>query len=1225
MRLRLLAAALVVAARAPGALAAQQPVPAQPARPDTLVGRVTTDSAAAVDSAEVIVTRGPDRAVFRTRTGADGRWRIVVDSGTGDYLVYVTAPGRVAQRQRVTRTAREQRFTVDVALAPVPVQQLARVEVRATKRKAPDRPDGMEPARGNAEVQRDGVNGAFSPVQAGDIAALAQTIPGVIAGPGGLSALGLPGDQTLVTLNGMGFGGGEVPRGMRTSMRVATTAWDVARGGFSGAQVDMQLSPAWIFSDHSTSVAVDAPFLQATDAIGRALGARYGRLDASLAMSGALGWRDKLSYTLGATVRRSTDESPSIATATDAALGAAGVARDTVTRFLGELARLGIPVGDAQGTTRTDVIVAGRLDRLGTDPKTFDPLPRQMGVLGYLKVAGAEGVALSPSATPATSATSRDVTGALQFEHSLRTQTWLHESTVSLSVNDARTAPALALPFGSVRTAGSEAQAGGIAVLGFGGNDRLASDRTLLTVEAQHTSQVFASANERHRLKLFGQLRADASTQRALPGGLGAYSYNSIDDLVAGRPAAFSRTLVLPPREGQAWNAAVGIGSIYRRDARFSLTYGARIEGGGFLSRPDANPALAQSLGVRTDVAPAEIAVLPRLGVRWVYSRRSDNTGGYSMNPLGTRVENVVGVLRGGVGLFRNYLTPDQVAGAVAATGLPGSTLRLDCVGDAIPFADWDAFAASSASIPSRCAGAQLPLVQPAAAVRALDPSWRAPRSWRANLGWTTRIGARTDVTLEAIASLNLHQPTVRDANFAARQEAVLASEGGRPLFVAPSLVVPGTGAISPLASRTDAAFGPVLVAASQGRSVSTQARLVIDPDLPGRWQLRGAYVLGRTRERFNGFDRNTAGDPRAFEWAAGDLDVRHQFQLQGGTYVKRLSLTAFLDVTSGRPFTPLVSGDINGDGNGFNDRAFVGTNLTAAADPATVEALRALIVGAPRHARECLSLAAASIAPRNACRGPWEARMNLQVGLSIPRRGEFAENMQLSLFIENPLGGLDRLLHGNDIRGWGARAAPDPVLLAVRGWDARAERFLYDVNPRFGTTDPRLTTIRAPFRVTLNLSIPFGPTFPEQQLARALRPGRGNVPGPRPDSATLHTRYARNVANPIRAVLEERDSLLLTAEQVQALEPLAREFMQQADSMWAGLAREFARYGDRYDAREALRRQEQVIDAVWELARVQSAKLTQLLTPVQHKLLPWPAGWLRTTKPGFKVRIFAG
>ena len=413
-----------------------------------------------------------------------------------------------------------------------------------------------------------------------------------------------------------------------------------------------------------------------------------------------------------------------------------------------------------------------------------------------------------------------------------------------------------------------------------------------------------------------------------------------------------------------------------------------------------------------------------------------------------------------------------------------------------------------------------------------------------------------------------------------------------------------------------------MIVAGSQGRSVSTQARLVIDPDLLRRWQARGAYVLGRMRERLTGFDRNTGGDPRAFEWAAGDLDVRHQVQLQGGTYYKRFSVTTFLDITSGRPFTPIVAGDVNGDGNGFNDRAFVGSGT---GDPATAAALRALAAAAPSHARECLDAFAGRVAARNGCRGPWEARMNLQLGLSIPRRGVFSQDYQLSLFIENPLGGLDRLLHGNDIRGWGSRAAPDPVLLAVRGWDAQTSRFLYDVNPRFGATDPRFSTIRAPFRVTLNMSIPFGPTMPEQQLSRALRPGRNGIPGPRPDSASLHKRYARNVNNPIRSVLMERDSLLLTAEQVAALEPLEREFQQYADSLWGALAGEFARYGDRYDSKAALERQEAVIDAAWERARLVSIKLTDILTPVQLKLLPWPAGYLRTAKPGVKIRIFTG
>lgn len=1221
MRLLRIAATLLVAAIAPGALVAQQPTPA---RPDTLVGRVTADSAGALDSAEVIVTRGPDRAVFRTRTGSDGRWRIVVDSGTGDYLVYVSAPGRVAQRQRITRRADERRFTIDVTLASVPVQQLARVEVRANKRAAPSR--GAEPVRGGIDREWEGVNGTVSPTARGDATALAGTMPGMQVGPGGISALGLPGQQTLVTLNGLGGGITDIPRALagnfaaNTGMRVATSTYDVARGGFSGAQVDVSLGAAGIFGQKVATVALDAPWLQATDAIGSALGQRFGRFDGSVSASGELGRRDRLSYNAALSVRRQGDATPSIATAPDDALAGTGVPRDTARRFIADLARLGLPIGTLDGTIRNDAVLIGRIDRLGYDPATFAPRPRTVGVLGYLKLADANGVGLSTTATPSAAATSRDVTAAVQAEHSLRTATWLHDTRLGVTLADGRTTPALLAPSGSVRTTAATASSGGIAVLGFGGNDALASDRRALTLDAQHESQTFTSGSSRHRVKFFGQARIDATTQAATPGAFGSYFYNSLADLEAGRPASFSRVLALPAREGSAWNAAVGIGSVYRRSPLFSMQYGARIEAGGFLARPDANPALGQALGVRTDVAPAEVAVLPRLGLRWVYGRKPQDGGGTSFSPVGNYSTEVRGVLRGGVGLFRNFVGTDPLAQAVAATGLPGSTLRLDCVGDAIPTPDWDAFVTSPGAIPTRCAGAQLPLVQPALAVRALDGDWRSPRSWRANLGWTTRL-LKTDVTLEGIASLNLSQPSVRDANFAGRAGDALASEGDRPLFVPIAQVVPGTGAISPQASRVDPTWSRVTVLGARGRSTSTQLRLQLTPDLPGNAFVRGNYVVGRVRERLNGFDRNTAGDPRLFEWAAGDLDVRHQVQLQGGWAKKGWSISGFLDVTSGRPFTPLVSGDVNGDGLAFNDRAFV---PASAGDPAVGAAIAALAASASPRVRDCLTGAAGTIVARNACRGPWQARMNLQLGVPLPQLRSF-QYAQLQLFIENPLAGVDRLLHGNDLRGWGLAPEPDPVLLAVRGFDPATRRFAYDVNPRFGATDPRLSTFRAPFRVTINVNVAFGASLSQQQLDRALRPGRKGLPGPRPDSATLVARYRRNVPDPIAAVLEERDSLLLTPVQVTRIEALAREYVAGADSLWGSLAGEFARYGDDYDVKGAFTRQEAVIDKVWAHAAACAAKLSDILTPVQIKLLPNPADWLRTAKPPIKVRYFTG
>src|SRR5438067_6579672 len=178
---------------------AQQPVVR---RPETLRGRVTTDSGAPIPGAVINVTMGPDRVVKTDTARADGRWSLTFPDGTGDYLVHVAAPNRIAFRKRVTRDSAgrtsdtDSVFTVDAALksSVQPVQQLAAVRVQARKPK-PERRGGFEFGAGTGEAEHDveGVTGAVAPDQAGDLVAMAATTPGILAGPNGISALGLAG------------------------------------------------------------------------------------------------------------------------------------------------------------------------------------------------------------------------------------------------------------------------------------------------------------------------------------------------------------------------------------------------------------------------------------------------------------------------------------------------------------------------------------------------------------------------------------------------------------------------------------------------------------------------------------------------------------------------------------------------------------------------------------------------------------------------------------------------------------------------------------------------------------------------------------------------------------------------------------------------------------------------------------------------------------------------
>ena len=122
---------------APATPSAAAPVP-QPRPAERLRGRVATDSGRPLTGAQVYVTRGPDRLVEQATTGADGRWEVRFAPGTGDYLVYVAAPGRQPLRRRITRgapgfpavDAPDSVYVVDAALAPVEVPTLGAREVR---------------------------------------------------------------------------------------------------------------------------------------------------------------------------------------------------------------------------------------------------------------------------------------------------------------------------------------------------------------------------------------------------------------------------------------------------------------------------------------------------------------------------------------------------------------------------------------------------------------------------------------------------------------------------------------------------------------------------------------------------------------------------------------------------------------------------------------------------------------------------------------------------------------------------------------------------------------------------------------------------------------------------------------------------------------------------------------------------------------------------------------
>jgi hypothetical protein len=215
-------------------------------------------------------------------------------------------------------------------------------------------------------------------------------------------------------------------------------------------------------------------------------------------------------------------------------------------------------------------------------------------------------------------------------------------------------------------------------------------------------------------------------------------------------------------------------------------------------------------------------------------------------------------------------------------------------------------------------------------------------------------------------------------------------------------------------------------------------------------------------------------------------------------------------------------------------------------------------------------------------------------------------ERVAFGLNFTNPLSGIDQLVHGSSsLRGWGTPPAPDPVLYTVRGFDPATNRFRYEVNPRFGTTLPSFTTLRTPFRATLDVTIDVGPSFPSQQVSRWVNPGRGH-PGQKLSATDFMDRLRRTVPDPYAPLLAQTDSLLLTKDQVAAIQALAASHKAQLDSLYGDLASHLAALPDAYDFAATVKRADDVQQQALEITRLEvRAKLPQILSPVQLTMLP--------------------
>jgi len=1121
---------------------------------DIITGIVKTPAGVPVENAQVEAQSTETQVTRRQRTNAQGKYTILFPDGGGTYRLTVRYIGFQPTVLTVTRNGDDDRIIRNVTLGQSTAQTLARVEVRGQRRPQERGPGGGPPSPGGAERVVDGGLATRLPVDASDPTAIASLAPGVVltgadtAGGGGAANFSVAGQSAAsnnVTLDGLSFAGGGVPQDAIRGTRVVTNTYDVARGQFSGGQVSQTTRSGTNVIQGSLSYI--GRYRDFTVEQGGTSGAFGGAFDQNQFGAG-VGFpiiKDKLFFFGALQGRRRADLLPSLLAADDATRARLGASPDSVNRFLSLVDGFGVVgAGGVIDDNRNadNLTMLGRMDYSLADAHTLtlrgdwrlnDQTPTRVGAL----------------ALPQTGGTTQNRGGGASLVLASRFGTAvINELRAGLQLDNRTGTPFVTLPLGRVQVL-SDLSDGtqGFSTLQFGGSTSLLAQSDNTVFEATNETSLLLD-DGKHRLKLGGLINSTGYTQDQAFNRFGTFTFNSLADFDANSPATFQRTLAAPERTGSTINSGIYIGDTYRPRNGLQLVYGARFEGSSFTGAPARNLAVDSAFGRKTDIIPNDAAFLPRVGFSWSPRQPENANGG---NPFGSGQLTV----RGGVGRFRDAPNTQLFSGAQTATGLSTGEQAIFCVGAGVPVPDWTGYFADPATLPTQCLAGGPPAQRNTARnVTTFDSEYSNPRAWRGSIGASKRVFGRMSLNVDLSGSLGEAQTGYRDLNLNTMPQFTLPSEGNRPVFVPASAIIASTGAVPVQLSRIDQRFGSVFDVNSGNRTEQWQATVSL-----GGFTSKGAivntsytYSDARSQTGFGfggaggGFaSATTAGNPNDQEWATSAFNRAHNLI---GTITYPLSssfeITAIGRMTSGAPFTPLVSADINGDGS-RNDRAFI-YDPGSAPDADLAAGMQALLNSPGNTARNCISSQLGRLSARNSCVGPWQPSFDLQLNWR-PTSLKLDRRLTFSLVTANLIGGIDQALHGaNSLRGWGAFTQPDNTLLFVRGFDAAMNQYKYEVNERFGAVRGNATGIRLPFQVGFNIRYTLGP----DQTRDRLRAAFGGAAGTRLTGATMAAGVSRFFPNIPMQIIEARDSVGLTDAQVAKLQVLADSIQIQVDTL---------------------------------------------------------------------------
>lgn len=253
---------------------------------------------------------------------------------------------------------------------------------------------------------------------------------------------------------------------------------------------------------------------------------------------------------------------------------------------------------------------------------------------------------------------------------------------------------------------------------------------------------------------------------------------------------------------------------------------------------------------------------------------------------------------------------------------------------------------------------------------------------------------------------------------------------------------------------------------------------------LPRDGSVHASYTLNETLDNstFNCCIARTASlftpvksDPRDLSgsWGPSDFDVRHKVVVHGtlptwfgvrvsGRYVG----------SSGRPFSLVVNGDINGDDYNGNDLAFVFDPNDPATPADVASAIQRILENPNSVSRDCIRQSIGRTADRNCGAAPWVGRIDLRIARAFRTFGR--QSVEIVVDVYNFANLLNSAWGGQYLLPQGISAS-NPIsqqlsLLNVVGFDQATRRYRYTVNENVGVLRKR----GDPYQIQLGLRYEF-------------------------------------------------------------------------------------------------------------------------------------------------------